>query len=354
MGISFVPAILVKQNQPLVIDEISFEDVLDVGQVLVKLDYSGICGSQLGEISGVKGPDPYLPHLLGHEGSGTVVETGPGVRTVTTGDRVVLHWKKGLGIEASPPKYKWRGEIVNAGHVTTFNSAAVVSENRITKISPNTDLRAAALMGCAITTGFGVITNDAKLKIGENIIVFGAGGVGLNIIQGAKLAAANKIIAVDQWDNRLALAKNFGATSTVNVKSVENLEGSLSDAIRGFPIDVAVDNTGNPSMIKKAYDLVSKGGRVLLVGVPKKGDETTLYTLPMHFGKRLIGSEGGGTDPDRDIPKYMDLIDNKKLEYRKLISSVHDLSNINDVISGMRDGTEAGRALIKFDDEKLS
>ena len=108
MGILFVAAILVKQNQPLVIDEISFEDVLDVGQVLVKLDYSGICGSQLGEISGVKGPDPYLPHLLGHEGSGTVVETGPGVRTVTTGDRVVLHWKKGLGIEGSPPKYKWR------------------------------------------------------------------------------------------------------------------------------------------------------------------------------------------------------------------------------------------------------
>ena len=171
MNISFPAAILVKQNQPLIIDEISFEDQLCVGQVLVKLDYSGICGSQLGEIAGVKGPDPYLPHLLGHEGSGTVVEVGPGVSTVHNGDRVVLHWRKGTGIEGKPPKYKWQGKTVNAGHVTTFNALAVVSENRVTSIPPDTDLKAAALLGCAITTGFGVITNDAKLKIGENIVV---------------------------------------------------------------------------------------------------------------------------------------------------------------------------------------
>lgn len=352
MGISFTAAILVEQNNPLVIDEISFEDVLDVGQVLIKLDYSGICGSQLGEISGVKGYDPYLPHLLGHEGSGVVVETGPGVKTVKAGDMVVLHWKKGLGIESAPPKYKWKSKIINAGHVTTFNSAAVVSENRVTKIPFNTDLRVAALMGCAITTGFGVITNDAKLKIGENIIVFGAGGVGLNIVQGAKLAGANKIIAIDQWDNRLELAKDFGATSTINISNVKNFDLSLSEAISGSQIQIAVDNTGNPSIIKKAYELVSKDGKVILVGVPKKGDETSIYTLPMHFGKRFIGSEGGGTIPSCDIPKYMDMVKSQKLEYQKLISSVHDLTDINKVILGMRDGTEAGRALIKFENVK--
>ena len=349
MNISFTAAILVKQNQPLIIDEISFEDRLCVGQVLVKLDYSGICGSQLGEIAGVKGPDPYLPHLLGHEGSGTVVEVGPGVSTVHTGDRVVLHWRKGSGIEGKPPKYKWQGKTINAGHVTTFNAVAVVSENRVTNIPPDTDLKAAALLGCAITTGFGVITNDARLKIGENIVIFGAGGVGLNIIQGAKLAGANQIIAVDQWENRLELAKKFGATSTINIKSIDDLETSVLFEMAGFPIDIVADNTGIPSLINKAYNLISKDGRVILVGVPKKGDHTTIYTLPMHFGKRLIGSEGGATDPERDIPKYINLIKNGKLEYRDLVSSVHKINDINKIISRMKDGSEAGRALIEFE-----
>ena len=349
MNISFPAAILVKQNQPLIIDEISFEDQLCVGQVLVKLDYSGICGSQLGEIAGVKGPDPYLPHLLGHEGSGTVVEVGPGVSTVHNGDRVVLHWRKGTGIEGKPPKYKWQGKTINAGHVTTFNSMAVVSENRITTISPDTDLKAAALLGCAITTGFGVITNDAKLKIGENIVVFGAGGVGLNIIQGAKLAGANKIVAVDRWDNRLELATKFGATATINTNLIESLEESVLFEMYGCPIDIAVDNTGNTSIINKAYNLISKDGRVVLVGVPQKGDETSIYTLPMHFGKRLIGSEGGATKPQRDIPKYIELIKNGKLSYEDLISSVHALKDVNKLISRMKDGSEAGRMLIEFE-----
>ena len=348
MSISFYAAILVQQNQPLIVDEISFEDQLSVGQVLVKLDYSGICGSQLGEISGVKGPDPYLPHLLGHEGSGTVIDVGPGIRTVTIGDRVVLHWRRGSGIEGLPANYKWLGKVINAGHVTTFNSIAVVSENRVTAIPPDTNLKAAALLGCAITTGFGVITNDAKLKIGENIVIFGAGGVGLNIIQGAKLAGANKIIAVDKWENRLDLAKKFGATATVNINSVTDLNDSILSEMDGRLINVVVDNTGNTSMIRLGYDLIAKDGRVILVGVPKNGDDTTLHTLPMHFGKRLIGSEGGATVPDRDIPKYIDLIKSKKLEYVELISSVDRLEDINDVISRIKDGRQTGRALIRF------
>ena len=319
-----------------------------LGQVLIKLNYSGICGSQIGEISGVKGPDPYLPHLLGHEGSGTVIDVGPGVRTVKTSDRVVLHWRKGTGIDGLPATYKWMGKVINAGHVTTFNSMAVVSENRVTAIPADTNLKAAALLGCAITTGFGVITNDAKLKIGENIVVFGAGGVGLNIIQGAKLAGANKIIAVDQWENRLELAKKFGATATVNINLITDLSQSILSEMDGRLINVAVDNTGNTSIIRKAYDLIAKDGRVILVGVPKNGDDTTLPTLPMHFGKRLIGSEGGGTVPDRDIPKYIDLIEGKKLEYIKSISSVDRLQDINEVISRMKDGRQTGRALIRF------
>jgi Zn-dependent alcohol dehydrogenase len=178
--------------------------------------------------------------------------------------------------------------------------------------------------------------------------VFGAGGVGLNIIQGAKLAGANKIIAIDQWDNRLTLAKQFGGTDTINTNSVRNLETAVLSAMSGSPVDIAVDNTGNTTIINKAYNLISKEGRLILVGVPQKGDEASIYTLPMHFGKCLIGSEGGATDPQRDIPRYIDLLKSKKIKYRKLISSVFNLKDINTVISNIKDGTEAGRVIIEL------
>src|SRR6185295_5109932 len=174
-------------------------DALLAGQVLVKVHCSGICGSQLGEIDGAKGADKFLPHLLGHEGSGTVVGIGPAVRHVKTGDKVVLHWRKGLGIEASPPQYQWNGKVVNAGWITTFNEYAIVAENRVTPIPADSDMEVAALFGCAVTTGFGVVVNNAKLKI----------------VQAAALTSAYPIIAVDLHDTRLQLAKTMGATHII-------------------------------------------------------------------------------------------------------------------------------------------
>src|SRR6266481_3238372 len=128
-------AILVKQRQPLVVDEVEVPS-LSIGQVLVELKTSRICGSQIGEIDGVKGPDRYLPHLLGHEGGGTVLEIGPEVRHVKVGDRVVLHWRPGRGSEGRPPVYDWNGKKANGGNITTFNRYAVVSENRLTAVPP--------------------------------------------------------------------------------------------------------------------------------------------------------------------------------------------------------------------------
>jgi SAM-dependent methyltransferase len=133
-------AVLVGQREPLVIADVALPSALLPGQVLVKVHCSGICGSQLGEIDGAKGADKFLPHLLGHEGSGTVVEIGPTVRHVKTGDKVVLHWRKGLGIEASPPQYQWNGKVVNAGWITTFNEYAIVAENRVTPIPADSDM----------------------------------------------------------------------------------------------------------------------------------------------------------------------------------------------------------------------
>ena len=158
-------AILFEQNKPLIVDKVELPKKLDFGQVLVKVYYSGICGSQLGEISGIKGPDSYLPHLLGHEGTGKVLETGPNVSHIQEGDHVVLHWKPSIGIDAKPPLYEWKGKSLNAGKVTTFNQYAVVSENRLTSIPKDFDMKTATLFGCAVTTAFGVVNNDAEIKV---------------------------------------------------------------------------------------------------------------------------------------------------------------------------------------------
>jgi len=162
-------AILVESRKPLVVDEVRLPDVLDVGQVLVKVLYTSICGAQINEIEAVKGHDRFLPHLLGHEASAIVIETGPGVTSVKPGETVVLHWRPSQGIQSPTPSYRWRDAQVNAGWVTTFNEFAVVSENRMTVIPSDYDLKVAPLLGCAVTTAAGVINNDAKVKIGESV-----------------------------------------------------------------------------------------------------------------------------------------------------------------------------------------
>src|SRR5438093_12169691 len=171
-------AILVEQRKPLVVDEVEVPP-LSYGQVLVDIKVSRICGSQVGEIDGVKGPDRFLPHLLGHEGGGTVLEIGPEVYHAKPGDRVVLHWRPGRGAEARPPVYNWNGKKANAGCVTTFNRLAVVSENRLTRVPPDTDFEICALLADTLTTGFGVINNDAKVLIGESVVIVGCYGIGL-------------------------------------------------------------------------------------------------------------------------------------------------------------------------------
>ena len=338
-------AILVAQQEPLVVDTIELPAELGVGQVMVQLQVSGICGSQLGEIDGVKGADRYLPHLMGHEGFATVLEIGPGVKHVKVGDSVVLHWRPGAGIRADPPQYRWRGEPLNAGWVTTFNRHAVVSENRCTKVPSNTDADAAALFGCAITTGFGVIENNAGLRMGEAVVVFGAGGIGLNMIQAAALLSASVIIAVDLFDSRLELARQLGATYTIN-SSREDAEARIRELLEGQQLDVFIDNTGVPAVIELGYRLTHGQGRVILVGVPRQGNNVSLHTLPLHFGKLLTGSHGGESQPARDIPRYLRLLQQGRLQLDRLVSARYPLQEINTAIAAMRDGATAGRVMI--------
>jgi S-(hydroxymethyl)glutathione dehydrogenase / alcohol dehydrogenase len=339
-------AILVAQHAPLVIDEIELPDRLHAGQVLVRIHYSGICGSQLGEIDGVKGPDAYLPHLLGHEAGATVVEVGPGVTHVAPGDHVVVHWRKGAGIEAAPPGYRWQGRKLNAGWATTFNEYAVVSENRVTAIDRSFDLGLAALFGCPVTTGLGVVTNDAKLRIGESIVVIGTGGVGLSVIVGAAMASAYPIVACDRYPNRLALARRLGATHTLLAGDGDLLDGARA-IVGAAGADVVVEHTGDVGMIRTAWELTHPRGRTLLVGVPHRDQEASIYTLPLHFGKVLTGSHGGSSQPDVDIPRYARLHEAGRLDLAALVTDRFPLDDINTAIAGMRDGSIAGRCLIE-------
>jgi len=336
-------AILVESRKPLVVDEIALPDALDVGQVLVKVLHTSICGAQINEIAAAKGPDKFLPHLLGHEASAAVLEIGPGVTNVKPGDTVVLHWRPGLGIQSSPPAYRWRGNKLNAGWVTTFNEYAVISENRMTVIPPDYDLKTAPLLGCAVTTAAGVINNDAKVKIGESVVVFGAGGVGLNMVQFAHLAGAYPIVAVDIVAGKLDMARRHGATHAVNSSGIADLDAALRAIVGPKGPDKVIETTGVKSVIELAYDLTHPDGTCVLVGVPS--EKVSIHTLPIHFNKVLTGSHGGDAVPQIDIPRLIRLNRAGRLTFDGIITHEFPLEEINAALDVMRGGG-AGRVLL--------
>ncbi|MBI2135303.1 zinc-binding dehydrogenase [Candidatus Woesearchaeota archaeon] len=342
--LNFKAAVLEGHNKPLAVDTVTFEGPLQKGQVLVKIHYSGICGKQIEEIQGTK-PDPFLPHMLGHEGSGIVVDTGPGVKKVSKGDHVVLHWLKGSGIDASTPLYSRKGKRVNAGWITTFNEYGVISENRITPIPKDTDLRIACLLGCAVTTGIGVVLNEAKLKENESIAIFGCGGVGLNAIQGAKLSKGYPIIAVDKNPGNLAIAKKFGATHFLisDSKIIEEIRKITGSKGAKYVI-IAL---GNPKAVETAVEASSIPGTVYFVGVPPAGSKITIDPFKIHMLRKLVGSCGGATFPDEHIPSYLGLYKKGDLKLDELVSLEVTLDNINQGINKMSSGIN-GRCIVSM------
>ena len=337
-------AILVESKKPLVVAETDLPAKLEFGQVLVKVCYSSICGAQINEIDAVKGPDKFLPHFLGHEGSGIVEKIGEGVTTVKPGDHVVLHRRKSLGIQSATPKYYWNGKKVNAGWVTTFNEKAVVSENRLTVIPKDFDMRTASLLGCSVTTGFGVVNNDAQIKIGQSVLIFGIGGVGLNIAQAASMVSAYPIIGVDLHEHKINMGKKLGLSHGIIANS-KNLKDEIYNIVNQKVVDTVFETTGNSKVIEQAYELTNPEGKTILVGVPR--DKISIYSLPLHFNKVLKGSHGGGSIPDNDIPRYIRLIKNKKMTLENLITQEFNLSEINKALDLCRSG-KAGRVVIKL------
>jgi len=338
-------AVLVEQRKPLEVVDIEAPEALRFGQVLVKIRYSGICGAQINEIDAVKGPDKFLPHLLGHEASARVIEIGPGVAHVKPGDTVVLHWRPSQGIHSRPAAYRWRGEHLNAGWVTTFNDHAVVSENRMTVIPADFDLKVAPLFGCAVTTAAGVVNNDANVKIGESVVIFGVGGVGLNLVQFAQLAGAYPIIAVDLLAHKLEMAKARGATHAIDAAKTTDVDGEIRKIVGPKGPDKVLETTGVKSVIELAYELTHPDGTCVLVGVPN--EKVTIYTLPIHFNKVLTGSHGGDAAPHVDIPRIIRLVRAGRLSFDGIITHEFPLAAINDALDLVRSGS-AGRVLISF------
>ena len=329
-------AILVEQRKPLVIDEVEVP-ALKRGQVLVEIHATRLCGSQIGEIDGVKGPDKFLPHLLGHEAGAVVLEVGSDVSHVVVGDRVVCHWRPGAGIDAGGSVYKWNGRDVNSGPITTFQKYAVISENRLTKVPPDTDFELCCLLADTLTTGFGIIKNDAKVNASESVVIFGVGGIGLGVVLGAKLAGANPVIGIDLHDHKLAKASEYGLTHQINAPR-ENAAERVKEILGGLA-DVTIDGTGNPKVIETAYDLAKlRGGRCVLFGVMPSDQRISIHTLPLHFGRTLTGSEGGQSQPEKDIPEILRSLADQKIDLRGFISHCGPLHEVNTITVRMRSG----------------
>jgi S-(hydroxymethyl)glutathione dehydrogenase/alcohol dehydrogenase len=341
-------AVLFESNKPLKLVEIEFPDYLEPGQVLVQLISSGICGAQINEIDAAKGPDNFLPHLLGHEGLAKVIEVGPGVGKIIPDDHVILHWRPSSGINSATPRYTYGGEVINAGWVTTFNEYAIVSENRMTRI----DLKGinpiiAPLLGCALTTALGVLENDAMFTHRDSLLIVGFGGVGISIAKFAQFMNARKISVIDIDIRKKELALQMGIKDFIHFDAKPNVQKQLKKLFGNNKPTVAIDTTGHPDAIEICYEESDDTGRVVLVGVPKLGKNASLYTLPLHFGKSLTGSKGGGAKPDKDIPFILELLNENAINMNNYPVTVLPISKINEGIEKLRSGS-LGRVVINF------
>ena len=344
-------AVLYETGKPLVVEDGIEIPVLQSGQVLVKVAYSGICRSQLMEVRGKRGEDAYLPHLLGHEASGWVIETGTGVTKVKPGDKVVLTWIKGGGIDSKGAKYKLGNTHLNSGGVTTFSDFTVASENRCVKLEEGIPMDLAALLGCAVPTGAGIVFNTLRPDKDASIAVFGAGGIGLSAILGAKVHECTKIIVVDIENEKLELAKEFGATDVINCKTEDPVE-KIHQITKGKGVDYSVEAAGSAQVIESAFQSVKyNGGLCVIAGHPDCKERIKIDPFDLIRGKKIEGSWGGACEPDRDISMYVEYYKNGKLPLEKMISRVYQLEEINHALSELEKG-QAHRILIRMDNSE--
>lgn len=336
-------ALLVTTGKPLELADIEIPK-LNPGQVLVEIAYSGACGTQVMEWRGDKGEDKWVPHCLGHEGVGRVLEVGSAVTKVKADDIVVLSWIKGTGIEAGGAKYDWNGKTVNAGGVTTFQKHAVVSENRLTHLPAALDRKTGILLGCAAPTGMGAVFNVLNAKAGDAVAVFGTGGIGLNALMAASFAGATPIIGVDPQQSRRELAKRYGATHVIDPTGVDVVAEIRKIVPNG--VDLAVEATGLPPVMDQAVNSTrQQGGRSVVIGNAKHGAKLDLNPAVFNQGKSLMGTWGGDSVPDRDYAKYGKLLASGRFEVAGLLSRPYSLAEADQALQDLASG-KVGRPLI--------
>jgi S-(hydroxymethyl)glutathione dehydrogenase/alcohol dehydrogenase len=332
----FNAALLIETGKPLQIEQIQMP-VLKPGQVIVEIHYSGVCHTQVLEARGYKGKDPYCPHCMGHEGTGIVVEIGPEVTKVKPGDKVVMSWIKGNGLDVPGTVYSGAdGRNINAGGVTTFSEYSVVSENRLTLLPDQLQLIDGTMIGCAVATGMGSVFNTGNAQTGQSIAVFGAGGIGLCAIAAAKIANAENIIAIDINDSKLEVAKSMGATHTI--KSTTDIVEKIKE-IKKQGVDLAIEATGRPIVMTSAVESVrNQGGIAVIVGNAHFDEKLTIDPKQLNMGKQIRGTWGGDSVPDRDFPKYSSYLIDKKFSLQPLQSKNYKLEQINQALDDLECG----------------
>jgi S-(hydroxymethyl)glutathione dehydrogenase / alcohol dehydrogenase len=362
-------AILWEQGQPLSVEEAELE-APHAGEVLVELKAAGVCHSDLHPARGDWPAKP--PLVLGHEGTGIVREVGPGVTRLRAGDHVVFCWAPPCGkcplcLAGRPVlcdrlvKTTYRNRMPGGGtrlrareqDVGHFNGTAcfadfaVVAEEGAISVPADVPFSVLATLGCAVVTGVGAVTNAAKVKSGSSMVVIGAGGVGLNVAQGAVLAGSNPIIAVDLRPSALALAREFGATHTLDASS-----GDVADAVRdltgGRGADYVFDTVATATTVAQALECTSKGGTVVLTGLSRTDTVAPIPTfLFVMQEKRLLGSLYGSGQPAVDVLRLVELYQKGKLKLSELVTRRYKLDEVNDALTVLASGVDA-RGIIEW------
>ncbi|MEW2634019.1 Zn-dependent alcohol dehydrogenase [Streptomyces sp. NPDC048389] len=355
-------AVLPAVGAPLEIAEISLPEP-GPGQVRVRLAAAGVCHSDLSLSNGTMRVP--VPAVLGHEGAGTVVSVGDGVTHVAPGDKVVLNWAPSCGsCHACGIGEVWlcADALTGAGrvhaaaadgtdlhpglNVAAFADETVVAANCVLPVPDGVPLTDAALLGCAVLTGYGAVHNAARVREGESVVVFGAGGVGLATLQSARIAGAGPVIAVDVSPEKEELARRAGATEYVVASDTTAREIRALTGKRGA--DVAVECVGRAATIRAAWDSTRRGGRTVVVGIGGKDQQVTFHALELfHWGRTLSGCVYGNSDPAADLPVLADHIRAGRLDVSALVTERIALEGIPAAFENMLAG-KGGRALVVF------
>ncbi len=350
-------AVLYQPRTPLKIEEVELGPVKEE-DVLVRIVASGVCHSDLHVYHGQEGWP--LPMVLGHEAAGVVEEVGAAVRSARPGDHVIINLAPFCGRcddcasgkvylcehKRGPPGHLYDGatrlakggrRIYHFANSAAYANHAIIHESSAIRIGKHIPLEKACLVGCALAAGIGAAMNTAKVEPGQSVAVFGCGGVGLNVIQGARLAGASSILAVDLLESKLAKAREFGATETIDA-SMEDPVKRILELTRNRGVDYAFEVVGRVETIQQAYQSIRPSGKCLVVGVVSDKSELSIVPRTLLQEKTIMGTRFGSTRAPRDFPLYLDLYMQGRLKIDELITSYAKLEDINDAIHNLERG----------------